>query len=46
MQKKIDRVNQVMREVLSGVRVIRAFDRVGYEERRFDVANAISPARR
>ncbi|HUK77121.1 MAG TPA: ABC transporter ATP-binding protein [Thermoleophilia bacterium] len=39
MQKKIDRVNQVTREVLSGVRVIRAFDRVGYEEQRFDAAN-------
>lgn len=39
MQAKIDRVNQVTREVLSGVRVIRAFDRMGYEERRFDVAN-------
>jgi ATP-binding cassette subfamily B protein len=39
MQVKIDRVNQVMREVLSGVRVIRAFDRTTYEERRFDHAN-------
>ena len=39
MQKKVDRVNQVTREVLSGVRVIRAFDRVGYEEQRFDAAN-------
>ncbi len=27
MQKKIDRINQVMRETLSGVRVIRAFAR-------------------
>jgi ATP-binding cassette subfamily B protein len=40
MQKKIDRVNQVTREALSGVRVIRAFDRVGYEEQRFEAANA------
>jgi len=40
MQKMIDRVNQVTREVLSGVRVIRAFDRTRYEEQRFDVANA------
>ena len=40
MQKMIDRINQVTREVLSGVRVIRAFDRVGYEEQRFEVANA------
>ena len=45
MQGKIDRVNQVSREVLSGVRVIRAFDRTTYEERRFDGANATSPTR-
>jgi ATP-binding cassette subfamily B protein len=40
MQVRIDRVNQVMREKLSGVRVIRAFVREAQEERRFDVANA------
>lgn len=39
MQVRIDRVNQVMREKLSGIRVIRAFVRTGYEEQRFDVAN-------
>jgi len=39
MQVKIDRVNQVTREVLSGVRVIRAFDRVRHEEERFEAAN-------
>jgi ATP-binding cassette subfamily B multidrug efflux pump len=39
MQVKIDRINQVMREKLAGVRVIRAFVRTGYEERRFDEAN-------
>jgi ATP-binding cassette subfamily B protein len=39
MQVKIDRINQVTRETLSGVRVIRAFDRTAYEERRFDQAN-------
>ena len=39
MQKKIDRINQVTREMLSGVRVIRAFDRTRYEEERFDAAN-------
>jgi ATP-binding cassette subfamily B protein len=39
MQKRIDRVNQVMREKLAGIRVIRAFVRSDYEERRFDVAN-------
>jgi ATP-binding cassette subfamily B protein len=40
MQVKIDRINQVTREMLSGVRVIRAFDRTDYEEGRFDEANA------
>ncbi len=40
MQKKIDRINQVMRENLSGIRVIRAFVRTEHEERRFDDANA------
>lgn len=39
MQKKIDRLNQVMRETLSGVRVIRAFARDDYEERRFEDVN-------
>ena len=39
MQVKIDRINQVMREALAGVRVIRAFVRVEHEERRFDDAN-------
>ena len=40
MQVKIDRINQVTRETLSGVRVIRAFDRTDYEEQRFEEANA------
>jgi len=39
MQTKVDRVNTVVREKLSGVRVIRAFVRGDYEERRFDEAN-------
>ena len=39
IQIKIDRVNQVMREKLMGVRVIRAFVRNDYEARRFDEAN-------
>jgi len=39
MQLKVDRVNQVMREKLAGIRVIRAFVRGDYEERRFDEAN-------
>ncbi len=40
VQKKTDRINQVMREALSGIRVIRAFVRTEHEERRFDEANA------
>ena len=39
MQIKLDRINQVMRETLAGVRVIRAFVRTDHEEARFDVAN-------
>jgi ATP-binding cassette subfamily B protein len=39
MQVKIDRVNKVMREKLSGIRVIRAFVRTDYETERFDAAN-------
>ncbi len=40
MQVKIDRINQVLREQITGVRVIRAFVRSDYEERRFASANA------
>jgi ATP-binding cassette, subfamily B, multidrug efflux pump len=39
MQVKIDRINLVMRETLSGVRVIRAFVRTRHEEERFDDAS-------
>jgi ATP-binding cassette subfamily B multidrug efflux pump len=39
MQLKIDRINLLMREALSGVRVIRAFVRTDHEERRFDEAS-------
>jgi ATP-binding cassette subfamily B protein len=39
MQAKIDRLNQVLGEGLSGVRVIRAFDRGVYQRGRFDQAN-------
>ncbi|HEY7132812.1 MAG TPA: ABC transporter ATP-binding protein [Candidatus Limnocylindrales bacterium] len=38
-QAKIDRINQVMRETLSGVRVIRAFVRTRHEENRFEAAS-------
>jgi ATP-binding cassette subfamily B protein len=38
-QVKIDRINQVLREQISGIRVIRAFVKTPIEEQRFDVAN-------
>jgi ATP-binding cassette subfamily B protein len=38
-QVKLDRINQVMRETLSGVRVIRAFVRTRHEEARFQEAS-------
>jgi len=40
MQVKIDRINQVLREQITGVRVIRAFVRTEPEARRFGEANA------
>ena len=40
VQGKIDRINQVMREQITGVRVIRAFIRTPFEQRRFEAANA------
>ena len=39
LQKKLDLINLVMRETLSGVRVIRAFVRVRHEEARFDTVS-------
>jgi ATP-binding cassette, subfamily B, multidrug efflux pump len=39
IQKKIDRLNLVLDERLTGVRVIRAFDRIDHERERFDEAN-------
>jgi ATP-binding cassette subfamily B protein len=39
MQGKIDRVNLVLREQITGVRVIRAFIRTSKEEQRFGNAN-------
>src|SRR6266851_338948 len=39
MQKKLDKLNLVLDEGLTGVRVVRAFDRQKYEEQRFDEAN-------
>lgn len=39
MQTKLDRVNRVLRENLTGIRVIRAFNRLEVENRRFHKAN-------
>ena len=39
IQKGVDTLNLVTREKLNGVRVIRAFNRTEYEERRFKKAN-------
>lgn len=39
IQIKIDKLNLILDESLTGVRVIRAFDRSEYEEQRFDEAN-------
>src|SRR5436190_3765930 len=40
MQSKLDKINRILDEGLSGVRVIRAFDRIDHEKERFDVANS------
>jgi ATP-binding cassette subfamily B protein len=39
IQKKLDRLNLILRENLIGIRIVRAFSRVGYEKRRFAAAN-------
>jgi ATP-binding cassette, subfamily B, multidrug efflux pump len=39
MQKKIDRINEVLREQIIGIRVVRAFVREPYETERFGLAN-------
>ncbi len=39
MQKKIDGINRVMREQISGIRVVRAFVREPYEAQRFGHTN-------
>jgi ATP-binding cassette subfamily B protein len=39
VQVKLDKLNLVLDEGLTGVRVVRAFDRQRHEERRFDNAN-------
>ena len=39
LQVKLDRLNKITREQLSGVKVIRAFDKDEYEKKRFDESN-------
>lgn len=39
MQVKIDKLNLVLREALTGIRVVRAFNRINTEKIRFDNAN-------
>lgn len=39
MQKKVDKLNLVTREILTGLPVIRAFSREKHEEERFDGSN-------
>jgi len=39
MQKKIDKLNLVVRERVTGIRVIRAFNKEGHEKKRFSDAN-------
>ena len=40
MQTKIDTLNRVLREQITGIRVVRAFVRESHESRRFERANA------
>jgi ATP-binding cassette, subfamily B, multidrug efflux pump len=39
MQRRLDRINEVLREQIGGIRVIRAFVREPVERARFDTAN-------
>ena len=39
LQKKLDGLNLVLRESLTGIRVIRAFNKEEYEKKRFNAAN-------
>lgn len=39
IQQKIDRISLILRENLVGIRIIRAFNRVDYEQKRFSEAN-------
>ena len=39
MQVKLDKLNLVLREGLTGIRVVRAFNRIDFEKKRFSEAN-------
>ncbi|MFB6468267.1 ABC transporter ATP-binding protein [Cytobacillus sp. Hz8] len=39
VQKKVDKLNLILREGMIGVRVVRAFNRDSYEQERFEKAN-------
>lgn len=39
MQVRIDRITEVLREQIGGIRVVRAFVRIASEQRRFEAAN-------
>ena len=39
VQKLVDKMNQIMREKISGIRVIRAFNKTQYEDERFTETN-------
>jgi len=39
VQQALDQVNRVMREYLSGIRVVKAFNRFDYEVEKFTIAN-------
>jgi ATP-binding cassette subfamily B protein len=39
VQKKIDKINLVLRENLTGIRVVRAFNRIDHEKQLFEDAN-------
>jgi len=39
MQLRVDKITEVLREQITGIRVVRAFIRIASEQRRFDAAN-------
>ena len=38
IQKKMDRITHILREIITGVRIIRTFNKEEYEKQRFDTA--------